>query len=71
MHHTTISMDEIPSDSAEAIAVVGLSCRFSQASTPSELWTLLREGRDTIGEVPPDRWDAAAFHDADRATAGG
>ncbi|WP_411144603.1 type I polyketide synthase, partial [Streptomyces sp. x-80] len=70
MHHTTFSRVEIPSDAADAIAVVGMSCRFSQASTPAELWTLLSEGRDTIGEVPPDRWDAAAFHDADRAAAG-
>ncbi|MFD7341482.1 type I polyketide synthase, partial [Streptomyces violascens] len=61
---------EVPPHSADAIAVVGMSCRFAQAPTPDALWSLLRDGRDVIGEVPPDRWDAAAFHDPDRAAPG-
>ncbi|MYR59958.1 hypothetical protein GTY54_28230, partial [Streptomyces sp. SID625] len=54
---------EVPPHPAEAVAVIGMSCRFAQAPTPDALWSLLRDGRDAIGEVPPDRWDATAFHD--------
>ncbi len=43
--------------SAEAIAVVGIACRFpGGANTPAAFWRLLIEGRDGIGTLPPDRW---------------
>ncbi|HVU25846.1 MAG TPA: SDR family NAD(P)-dependent oxidoreductase [Opitutus sp.] len=53
-----------------AIAIVGLALRFPGASTPEQLWELLRNGVDAITEVPRDRWDIAAFHDADPAAPG-
>ncbi|MFY1636915.1 beta-ketoacyl synthase N-terminal-like domain-containing protein [Solwaraspora sp. WMMB335] len=37
-------------------AVIGLSCRFPGAATPEEFWLRLIEGRDSVGEVPPERW---------------
>lgn len=46
----------------EPIAIIGLSCRFPQASNPQAFWELLRNGVDAITEVPPDRWDVDAFH---------
>ena len=42
----------------ERIAVVGMACRFPGASSPEELWSLLAEGGDAVGEVPPTRWKA-------------
>ncbi|WP_329500645.1 type I polyketide synthase [Kitasatospora herbaricolor] len=39
-----------------AVAVVGLACRLPGASGPQAFWTLLREGRDAVGEPPADRW---------------
>jgi acyl transferase domain-containing protein len=47
----------------EGVAVVGLGCRFPGAHGPEAFWRLLHEGREAVGEVPPGRWDAAAFHD--------
>jgi len=38
------------------IAVIGLGCRFPGASGPDELWRLLLDGRDTVRDVPPQRW---------------
>ncbi|MBM7769834.1 acyl transferase domain-containing protein [Actinokineospora baliensis] len=41
---------------AEAIAVVGYSCRFPGAGDPAAYWRLLRDGVDATGPVPADRW---------------
>jgi acyl transferase domain-containing protein/acyl carrier protein len=46
---------------SEPIAIVGMACRFPGAvTTPEAYWTLLHDGVDAVGEVPADRWDAAA-----------
>ncbi|MGH3899437.1 MAG: type I polyketide synthase [Pseudonocardiaceae bacterium] len=42
-------------DSARAVAVIGLSCRFPGASSPEEFWHLLRAGRDVISAPPEGR----------------
>jgi microcystin synthetase protein McyG len=50
----------------EPIAVVGIGCRFpGGARNPATYWQLLKEGRDAIVEVPPDRWDVDAMFDPD------
>ncbi|KZS73299.1 polyketide synthase [Mycobacterium kansasii] len=60
-----------PTDIAEPIAVVGVGCRFpGNATGPESFWQLLLDGVDTIGEVPPDRWDADAFYDPDPSAPG-
>jgi 8-amino-7-oxononanoate synthase len=45
------------------IAVVGLDCRFPNASDPAALWKLLLDGAEGIDEIPADRWNAAELHD--------
>lgn len=55
----------------DGIAVVGIGCRFpGHAGSPQEFWQLLRAGVDAVGEVPADRWDAAAYHDPEPGTPG-
>ncbi|MEV5873040.1 type I polyketide synthase [Streptomyces sp. NPDC052101] len=46
-----------------AVAIVGLDCRFPGAPGPAAFWDLLMRAGDGGGEVPPDRWNAADFHD--------
>ena len=57
--------------SNEPIAVIGIGCRFpGGADSPEAFWELLREGRDAITEVPPDRWDVDAWYDSNPDTPG-
>ena len=43
------------------IAVVGWSCRVPGANSVDELWSLLLEGRCSVGTVPPDRWSLGQY----------
>ncbi|MCY9087828.1 non-ribosomal peptide synthetase [Bacillus inaquosorum] len=45
-----------PGSHAKDIAVVGLSCRFPGADKLEAYWSLLSEGRSSIGPVPAERW---------------
>lgn len=48
-----------PSGPAEPVAVIGASCRLpGGVDSLGALWRLLEEGRETVGPVPKDRWDA-------------
>ncbi|QBD78788.1 acyltransferase domain-containing protein [Ktedonosporobacter rubrisoli] len=54
----------------DAIAIVGLGCRFPGAESPEEFWQLLRNGLDGISEVPEQRWDLQKFYAPEQATPG-
>ncbi len=55
---------------AEPIAIVGMAGRFPGADTLDEFWQVLKDGRDTVGQVPADRFDISALHDADPLSRG-
>ncbi len=54
----------------EPVAIIGIGCRFPDAKTPQDFWHILRNGIDTITEVPSDRWDIDTFYHPEVATAG-
>ena len=45
----------------EPVAIVGIGCRFPGAENPQAFWSLLREGRSAIREVPSTRWKPDAL----------
>jgi hybrid polyketide synthase/nonribosomal peptide synthetase ACE1 len=50
----------------EPIAIIGTGCRFpGGADSPSNLWRLLKEPRDVVQEIPPERFDITGFYHPD------
>ncbi|KJK56411.1 hybrid non-ribosomal peptide synthetase/type I polyketide synthase, partial [Saccharothrix sp. ST-888] len=52
------------------IAIIGVAGRYPQADDVDEFWRNLRAGRDSIEEVPADRWNHDRFYDPDKSAAG-
>jgi len=48
----------------DAVAVIGLACRFPGAPDADAFWRLLVEGREAITPMPAERFDAVAFNDS-------
>ncbi|MBU8536761.1 SDR family NAD(P)-dependent oxidoreductase [Falsiroseomonas tokyonensis] len=49
------------------IAIIGIAGSYPMAPDLDIFWENLREGRDAITEIPPERWPIEGFWDADRA----
>jgi malonyl CoA-acyl carrier protein transacylase len=48
-----------------AIAIVGLGAVMPDAPNLATFWQNIKNGRYSISEVPPDRWDARLYYDPD------
>ncbi|HKB30857.1 MAG TPA: beta-ketoacyl synthase N-terminal-like domain-containing protein [Streptosporangiaceae bacterium] len=47
--------------SEQAIAIVGLACRYPGAPDLQSLWDLVRTGRQTFRRIPPGRLDLDGY----------
>jgi polyketide synthase PksN len=54
----------------DPVAIIGLSGRYPGAMNIQEFWNNLRKGKDTITEIPKDRWPIAEFFDTEKGKAG-
>ncbi|HEY3468011.1 MAG TPA: beta-ketoacyl synthase N-terminal-like domain-containing protein, partial [Amycolatopsis sp.] len=63
---------EVEDAAHEPVAIVGTGCRFPGGVTSAaDLWRLVTDGADVIGEFPADRgWDVDALYDPDPDAAG-
>ncbi|WP_158014448.1 SDR family NAD(P)-dependent oxidoreductase [Ralstonia solanacearum] len=59
---TTIAAEPVATSAVEPIAVIGISGRYPQAANLDEYWRNLQAGRDSITEIPADRWPLDGFY---------
>ncbi|NSC19717.1 acyltransferase domain-containing protein [Streptomyces albus subsp. chlorinus] len=46
-----------PTGKLEPVAIIGMGCRFAAGiDSPQAYWAFLREGREAVREIPPERW---------------
>lgn len=51
------------SKNQEAIAIIGIGCRFpGGVNNPEQFWQLLKQGVDAVTEIPSSRWDVDAYY---------
>ncbi|MGD9128716.1 MAG: ketoacyl-synthetase C-terminal extension domain-containing protein [Planctomycetia bacterium] len=52
-----------PSNSEDAIAIIGIGCHFpGQSTSPCRFWEMLKNKTDAICDIPADRWDKDALY---------
>lgn len=54
----------------EAMAIIGMACRFPGSESVDDFWQSLLDGVDAITEVPENRWDVDGGYDPKPATPG-
>ncbi|RMG21540.1 MAG: SDR family NAD(P)-dependent oxidoreductase [Methanobacteriota archaeon] len=64
-NHKKIRFEAVELHEYEPVAIVGLGAVMPDALNIDEFWRNIYEGRNSIGEVPKDRWDPDLFYDPD------
>ena len=63
-------LDALEQEKSEPIGIIGMGCRFpGGGNSPESFWGMLRDGVDTITELPNNRWDQS-FFDLNQSTPG-
>ncbi|MFE4690179.1 type I polyketide synthase [Streptomyces sp. NPDC056749] len=67
LHETRAKLRETQDSAQEPIAIVGMGCHFPGGiDSPEDLWRVVSEGGDVVGDFPDDRgWDASTLFDTD------
>ncbi|MDB9517354.1 SDR family NAD(P)-dependent oxidoreductase [Roseofilum reptotaenium CS-1145] len=64
-------LERMERSKSEAIAIIGIGCRFpGNANTPELFWDLLSKGQDAVREIPLERWDIESYYDPNPETPG-
>lgn len=48
----------------EPIAIIGMGCKFpGNGNNPDQFWNSILERKDSITEIPKDRWNINRYYD--------
>jgi polyketide synthase PksM len=67
-----IKRNEQPSlsDKTGEVAIIGLAGRYAQADDMTEFWNNLLQGKNSITEIPSERWDWQTFYHSEKGRKG-
>ncbi|RYX95490.1 polyketide synthase, partial [bacterium] len=54
----------------EPIAIIGIGCRFPGAENVQTFWNNLKNGVDSIKDIPEDRWNKDEFYSEENGQIG-
>ncbi|MDT5032445.1 MAG: candicidin polyketide synthase FscC, partial [Actinoplanes sp.] len=65
LRKTKQRLESVEASGREPIAIVGMACRFAGGvARPEDLWQLVADGVDAVGDMPSDRgWDIDGLYD--------
>ncbi|BBB92540.1 MAG TPA: beta-ketoacyl synthase N-terminal-like domain-containing protein [Methylomusa anaerophila] len=49
------------------IAIIGIAGQYPGAKNIDDFWCNLRDGKDCITEIPPERWEHSKYYDTDKS----
>ncbi len=53
-----------------AIAIIGISCRYAGINNTKDFWKILYEGKSVVNKISNDRWNHTSYYDPNKEKAG-
>ncbi|ASZ12601.1 non-ribosomal peptide synthetase [Chitinophaga sp. MD30] len=68
--HIMTRRQPTPPNNNEPVAIIGISGKYPGADNLAAFWENLKAGKDSITEIPADRWEVEGFYNETKGTPG-